>query len=122
MRKLRHRTIHPSGHLPRRLNSDSTKGHKARGPGTSPHETPPVNESQDTNDLTSTDSRLPGGHQSPTSGMWEEMQKLCHLVLLFQHPAQNIPPNLILQILPSWMEPKRTPSLFLFLFCPFPQT
>lgn len=41
-------------------------------------------------------------------------------VLLFQHAAQNILPNLILQTLLCWMEPENSIPLFIFYFLSFP--
>lgn len=41
-------------------------------------------------------------------------------VLLSQHAAQNTLPNLILQILPRWMEPEISIPLFIYLFLSLP--
>lgn len=40
-------------------------------------------------------------------------------VWFLQHPAQNALPNPILQILPSWLEPKSSDPLFTSLFLSF---
>lgn len=59
----------------------------SRARGTLPHGTPPLDESQDANDLASTDSLLPAGHQRSTSGTWEEMRKLHHLCFALPAPS-----------------------------------